>query len=211
MVWEKEGFMSSEKISTLIDMDGVIAGFDLHILEELRRRDPTYQGSIEDFTEFYTAQNFDEPRAGMVREIHNEPGFFLKLPVFEGAVQAWQAMQEGGLYPRICTSPLTKNPTCEEDKRSWLEEHFVPHVGYSIVDEMHITKDKHEVPGIVLVDDRPKIRMAEIALWQHVLFDQPYNRLEEKPRIMNWTDGSYLKIIRQAIEESFRSESFPQF
>jgi 5'-nucleotidase len=39
--------------------------------------------------------------------------------------------------------------------------------------------------GDVLVDDKPAIRGIRMPAWRHIIFDQPYNRQAEGPRI-NW-------------------------
>jgi len=194
--------MKNERTPALVDMDDVLAGFSEHLMSELRRRDPSFHGGVEDITDWYYS-SFSAQRVSMIREIYNEPGFFAKLPVVTGSIMAYLAMKEEGLNPRVCTAPMPTNPTCEIDKINWLEEHFVPHVGHGIIDEIYITADKHLIDGSVLVDDNPDIKNSHLAPWKHIVFDRPHNRsVIDKPRIMNWTDGEYMKIVRGVIDRS---------
>jgi 5'-nucleotidase len=52
---------------------------------------------------------------------------------------------------------------------------------------MIVTRDKTLVYGDVLVDDNPAIVGAHTPAWTHVVYDQPYNRTIDGPR-MTWTD-----------------------
>ncbi|MBM3256507.1 MAG: hypothetical protein FJZ04_03520 [Candidatus Moranbacteria bacterium] len=53
-------------------------------------------------------------------------------------------------------------------------------------------KDKTWVSGDILIDDKPKIEGQEEPLWEHVIFDRPYNR-HVKGRRINWQN--YTKIL----------------
>ena len=53
---------------------------------------------------------------------------------------------------------------------------------------MIVTRDKTVVAGDVLVDDKPSVDGVGIPSWEHVVFDQPYNRGTEGRRLVSWRD-----------------------
>jgi 5'-nucleotidase len=61
-------------------------------------------------------------------------------------------------------------------------------------------RDKTIVNGDVLIDDKPRIEGSQNPpSWKHVLFHQPYNANENKPRIVHWNEWkSVLEHVFQA-------------
>lgn len=51
---------------------------------------------------------------------------------------------------------------------------------------MIVTKDKTLVHGDLLIDDKPRVTGTRSPAWQHVLYDQPYNRHVDAQR-MTWS------------------------
>jgi 5'-nucleotidase len=94
------------------------------------------------------------------------------LPPITGATEALRALLEQGHDVRICTSPLNQYRNCVPEKYEWIERHLGP----EFVTRMIVSKDKTIVYGDVLVDDNPSVKGPCLAKWQHVIFDQPYNR-----------------------------------
>lgn len=179
----------------LIDMDGVISDFDERVVRILQSDYPEVPLPPQR-NNFYIDDDMPPEHKPIIREIISRPGFFTELRVLPDAHNGWERLLAAGWQPQICTSPLRKNPTCNEDKLSWLEEHFVPWFGHWVVDTAIIDKDKTRYPGIVLIDDRPKIDGDEKAVWRHVVFDQPYNKEAPSPlRLFGWKDSLLLPIL----------------
>lgn len=45
------------------------------------------------------------------------------------------------------------------------------------------------VTGDILIDDKPSVTGVESPEWEHVLFDQPYNRdVKDKRRMVGWNE-----------------------
>jgi 5'-nucleotidase len=176
----------SDQTDVLVDLDGVLADFDGEVVRRMAVMHPEIVPR-PDRVNFYIADDYAECRA-LVRAIYIEPGFFAELSLVDGALCGWQRLIDLGYHPRICSSPVTANVQCRAEKLAWLEEHLAPAFGLSVVDEAVITKDKHLVAGLALIDDRPKIASSEFAAWRHIIFDQPYNRGANGARLRGWYD-----------------------
>jgi 5'(3')-deoxyribonucleotidase len=199
--------MRSLENRTLVDMDGVVAAFEEQVIDELQKDYPEQNIAGTELLDFYVARNFEGEVRRRAEEIHNAAGFFLKLRVVEGSIEAWLKMQERGQDPTILSAPLSSNPTCKQDKLSWLEEFFVPHVGYSIIDEALILKDKVSVSGLALVDDRSSIQGSERASWEHILFTHDHNKLvTDKLRIDSWAGDKWIEILDMARDRAARRQ-----
>lgn len=185
----------------LKDMDGVLAGFDDAVLSHLKQNNPEIELTLER-PNFYIADDYSPEHQEVIKAITTASRFFAALPVVEYALEGWGRTIALGYEPRICTSPLTSNPTCSEEKLEWLEQHFVPRFGKKVVEQAVITSHKHEVDGIALIDDRPEIRRAHEATWQHIIFDRPFNRyLADSSRLYGWLDPNYPDLLARAAEQ----------
>ncbi len=187
--------LTAEKI-VLTDMDGVIADFDGKVKRDLKNLYPDVP-IPQPRKSFYIDDDMAPEHKPVIREIISNPGFFTELGVIEGAHEGWEQLLEAGYTPQICTAPLRKNPTCNQDKLSWLEEHFVPRFGHWVIDTAIITKDKASCEGFVIIEDRPEIKDAHRAIWKHVVFDQPYNRDASSPyRLAGWKDPLIIPLLQ---------------
>jgi 5'-nucleotidase len=183
----------------LIDMDGVLADFDAEIANRVKNRHP-HIALLETRDNFYLSEDYPEYKA-LIRAISNEAGFFESLPLIDHAIEGWQRIIDLGYHPRICSSPIRSNPHSESEKRAWLQRHFSPLFGDSVATDAIITSDKHLFEGLALIDDRPELRNANNASWQHIIFDQPYNQTVDKPRIHGWLDTELAATLR-AVHQS---------
>lgn len=121
----------------------------------------------------------------LIAEVMSREGFYRDLEPIPGAKQALKEMLKAGHDVRIVTSPWVSNPTCASDKFNWFVRHYGAQWGQRVI----ITTDKTLVRGDYLIDDRPEVTGVETPVWEHVLFDQPYNRsVEGRKRIVNWRD-----------------------
>jgi 5'-nucleotidase len=195
-----------ERPTVLVDMDGVLADFDGEVLARLNDR---YGDSIQplelDPPAFYTAENFRAEDQAQVWGISNEPRFVAELPLVENALDGWERILEAGFTPQICSKPIPKEfyPTCEAEKREWLEEHVVPRFGMWVVDTAIFTTDKTLCPGAVLIDDNPPhlIKNAARASWKQVVFHRPCNDTPDSKsfvRLNGWNDPLLSEKLREA-------------
>jgi 5'-nucleotidase len=186
-----------ERPTVLVDMDGVLADFDGKMNELMREHMPHI--TPVERQNFYYAQDYPEHEA-QLSELSLQEGFFSSLSVVEGAIEGWNRILEAGYNPRICSSPIRANPYCTQEKLGWVEQELVPRFGKLVLDQAVITRDKHEVPGIALIDDRPALRLAEVAMWQHIVYDQPYNKASTAPRLFGWDDPNLETLLARAAQ-----------
>lgn len=164
----------------LVDMDGVVADFDLHTSILLTNRHPeVVQHPLDQRQQFYFEDDYPEHKE-KIQAITCGQGFFANLPMVPGAYQGMLRLVGLGHDVRICTAPLTKNDYCVHEKYHWVRKNM-PEFQRKLI----ITKDKTLVRGDILIDDKPIITGSMEPLWQHVVYDRPYNRHIDGPR-MDW-------------------------
>lgn len=185
-----------EAPTVLVDMDGVLADFDKEILNRLAERHPDIP-IAPSRVNFYIAEDYPE-HVELIRSMSDEEGFFDALPLVDGALDGWQRILSSGYTPRICSSPIRTNPHSKEEKLGWLERHFVPVFGSWVVGRAIITKNKEDYDGLALLDDRPELKNAYKATWQHIIFDKPYNQQSRQPRLYGWKDSNLLELLKAA-------------
>jgi 5'-nucleotidase len=129
-------------------------------------------------------ESYPEELKQLVVEILLEPSFFRDMMPMVGAKEALFEMEQMGLEVFICTSPLTTYKNCVLEKFEWVENHL----GADWVNRIILTKDKTLVKGDYLIDDKPAITGVESSpVWEHILYDRPYNRDVDKKRLV-WTN-----------------------
>jgi 5'-nucleotidase len=169
----------------LVDMDGVLSDFDGEFLKRWRERHPEKSYvPIEERTTFYVKESYPEELKPLVVEILLEPSFFREMMPMTGAKEALFEMEQMGLEVFICTSPLSTYKNCVLEKYEWVENYL----GADWVNRIILTKDKTLVKGDYLIDDKPNISGVESApVWEHIVYDRPYNRDVNKKRLV-WTN-----------------------
>lgn len=178
----------------LVDMDGVIADWG-HAYGESLDRFGDEAAAIprhKDQRQFdLTAGRTDREKA-LIGAVMVEPGFYSRIKPIDGAEAALKAMVDDGHDVRIVTSPWISNPTCASDKLNWVVRHYGHLWGPRVI----ITADKTLVRGDILIDDKPEIHGEEEPTWEHVLFDQPYNREAKRRRLHDWAEDSWRDILK---------------
>ncbi|OYX42385.1 hypothetical protein B7Y94_03655 [Candidatus Saccharibacteria bacterium 32-49-12] len=187
--------MKSERPIVLVDMDGVLADFDGATETFLRDSHPHIP--IMERKNFYFRDDYPDPEhEAIISKLHSSQGFFLNLPPIKGALEGLDKVEELGYEARICSSPLSKNLWCVQEKREWLRVHR----GRLMAERAIIDSSKENYDGIALVDDRPVVQNADIASWSHVVFDQPYNRhVDADLRIQGWDDPNLEYVLTECL------------
>ena len=104
-----------------------------------------------------------------------------------GAKDALAEMEAMGHELFICSSPLSTHDNSVQEKYEWVERNL----GAPWVKRIVLTKDKTIVMADLLIDDKPIITGVESApVWEHILYDRPYNREIQKRRMTwdNWKE-----------------------
>lgn len=180
----------------LVDLDGVLADFDGATETFLKENHPDI--AIAPRKNFYFHEDYlDSAQQVIIKNLHASQYFFQNLSEIPNAVQGWQRIIDLGYEPRICSSPLHSNEWCKAEKLDWVERHL----GKQARDTAIITSDKEQASGIALIDDRPVIKHADRAVWQHVVFHQPYNQHIDTPfRLRDWNDKNLATILETAAQ-----------
>ncbi|MCC7450787.1 MAG: 5'-3'-deoxyribonucleotidase [Anaerolineae bacterium] len=167
----------------LVDMDGVIANFESNFLKQWREQYPGHPYiPLEERVGFYVEEQYPADIKHLVAGLFRAPNFYRTNPPIPGGLQALNEMRDMGHEVFICTSPLTEYQNCVLEKYEWVDQHL----GLAWVDRIVLTRDKTLVNGDILIDDRPHIDGAAKPTWEHVLYDQPYNRSETGKRRLTW-------------------------
>ena len=169
----------------LLDQDGVVADFERGFLACWQERFPNRPHiALDQRTTFYPRDQYPQEFRDDIAQLVAEEGFYLNLPPIEGAIIGVNQMIDSGHKVFICTSPLLAYIYCVPEKYSWVERYF----GVEMVKNIIVAKDKTLIHGDFLVDDRPEISGVTHATWEHIVFDQPFNRHVLNRRIQwdNW-------------------------
>lgn len=167
----------------LVDMDGVITDFERGFLSKWRElhRDKPFI-SLERRNTFYIHEQYPQSYKELIRQIYHAPNFYRSLPPIPGAAEALKEMASQDIEAFICSSPLSDYRNCVLEKYEWVEAHL----GADWTQRVILTKNKTVVCGDILIDDNPGIGKSGFATWEHVIFDQPYNRGQPDKRRLNW-------------------------
>ena len=144
------------KKTLLIDLDGVIADFEISAMKHASEMGIT-------FKEFADQKIY-----------RNLPGFYLGLDLIPGA---WETiMKLDKVYDIIFVSaPSWGNIHCFTEKRVWMERHF----GSWANKKMDLSFHKGHYIGHYLIDDRTKYGAGEF-IGEHIVFGtEPFQGWEE--------------------------------
>ena len=178
-------------LHVLFDQDGVLShwgnGFSSDPKIEPYPNIPRH----EDQRSFNLKTGLTHEEAMIIDEVFNTMSYRNLQPI-EGAVEAYAKTVEAGFHVSIVTSPWWTNPTCLQDKADWVEAHL----GADARRNMILGEDKTRVRGNYLIDDKPNITGHYThPEWKQILFDQPYNREVDLPRIMSWENWNPVEFF----------------
>lgn len=167
----------------LVDMDDVLADFDGEFYQRWNVKHPERKIVPPDERKcFYIKDELPKECGPLISGINAEKGFIRSLPEIPGGIKAVNEMAEMGHQVFICTAPLDFYENCVLEKYIWVDEHM----GFGWTKKIILTKEKAMVRGDILIDDKPKIKNEDKALWEHIFYDKPYNRETEGKRRLTW-------------------------
>lgn len=169
----------------LVDMDGVVTDFEGGLLNIWKR---LYPGRFfippEQRRTFYMQEEYPEECRDDMWAIYTEAGFFWNLPEVPGATAGFKRLVDMGYDLWICTTPMPEYENCVTEKFHWVKEHL----GFEWTKKLILARDKTMVYGHYLIDDRPEIvGINSHPMWEHIVFDAPYNRNSRSIRRMTWS------------------------
>lgn len=180
----------------LVDQDNTLADFDGAFLNLWREKYPQrFFVPTDQRRNFYVKDDYPTELHRDMEEIYTTPGFIRNLPVIPGAQAAIKEMLELGNDVLICTSPLSKYENNVLEKFEWVEINF----GRELTKQIIIAGDKTLIRGSILIDDKPKVSGIMNPLWEHILFDRPYNREVPDKKRLDWSNWKQvLKFTEEA-------------
>lgn len=182
----------------LVDLDNVIAdqtaGFYAILAKEYPRIPLPARDALKEFDFDW---NFEYDDRKMIKSLRLRKGFFRGLPIIEGAKEGLARLREKSDHVRIVTAPTWEWQHCVEEKYEWVEEHL----GREWSEKIILTRDKTFVKGNILIDDSPAVSGIWAQEWRHILYDQPYNRTVDMPRV-TWSTIDTLFEEHAATHES---------
>lgn len=177
--------MNNTKKIILVDQDGVLANYLARFIEVWRSEHPEkilvpFERSLEHDIE----KNYPPEYRDIIDEIVVREGFFGSFAPIDGAKEALETMLALGHDVRICTAPKRDHTFCVPEKLAWIDKYL----GRKWAERTIITRDKTLVHGDILIDDKPNITgVVSRPSWEHVFYDQPYNRRFGQRRL-NWSN-----------------------
>ncbi|MCD9623000.1 5' nucleotidase, NT5C type [Rhabdothermincola salaria] len=172
-----------------VDLDGVCGDH----AEAFRRVVATTRGiepgDLEpqrtwDFTEWgLTRDEFDDLHRVAVLE-HR---MFRTMPVVPGTAEALWRLSDAGVWIRLITHRLYANwghATAVADTVAWLDEHAIPYR------DLCFLGHKPQVEADAYLDDAAhNIEALRASGAAAAVFDQPYNREVDAPRVAGWAEA----------------------
>jgi 5'-nucleotidase len=179
-----------ELLVTLVDLDGVIANQRQGFRNVLARHYPHIKlPTDEEDTDYDFEKSFPEEHRELINSLRLKKNFFRSLPVIAGAKQGLEQLKERSQEVRIVTAPTWEWKHCVDEKYAWVEEHL----GREWCGRMILTRDKTFIRGNILIDDSPSVSGVSAPEWTHILYDQPYNRNVDMPRVTWDTMDAFLE------------------
>lgn len=164
----------------LIDMDNVIADQTQGFYDILKAEYPKIAlPERETLKEFDIEKNFPNEHQELIKSLRLRKGFFGNLPLMTGAKDGLARLKDLADHVRIVTAPTWEWKHCVLEKYEWVEAHL----GRRWTEKIVLARDKTSVKGHLLIDDSPAVSGFWTPMWTHVLYDQPYNRSVDMPRL----------------------------
>ncbi len=143
---------------------------------------------LEERTTHDIRKQYPQKYRTLLDKIRHSEDFHLSLEPIEGGIEALKEMKKLGIEVKICSSPATNYRHCVREKYEWVERHF----GKDWTGNIILTEDKTLIIGDYLIDDAPEIKGIRTPIWEHIIFEQPYNKnVKEKKDLTGTTGNKY--------------------
>jgi 5'(3')-deoxyribonucleotidase len=166
----------------LLDMDGVLCDFMGRVFDVYAERHGR-RYTTEEIKAHDLAQSVGRHVYSVMSGIFNEPGFFLSIKPYPGALDVVNEVIDAGHHVEVCSSPTVItdkkghrkiNGLVAHEKVEWISAHLPRLAG-----QVTITKNKWLVKGDFLIDDAD----YNIEAWcrahpagMGLVVSQPWNR-----------------------------------
>lgn len=163
-----------------VDVDGVVA--DLHT-EWLRRYNRDYQDHLrtEDISRWDMDTVVKAECGKRIYDYLSQPDLYDHVAPIDGAWLGVQYLRGAGhrvVFATSCVQGMT------DPKWRWLQRHSFLGEGRAQSGDLIVVHDKSLIRADMLIDDYPKNLEGFKGL--RLLFDAPYNRRSNLPRVQGW-------------------------
>lgn len=170
--------LQNNRKSIAIDMDGVIADIEPHLLAGYER-ECGIKLSLADIQGLSGEEAF--PEKGVIAKVLHSPGFFRKLDVMPGAISGVKQLMEK--YEVYIVSAATEFPLSLYEKYEWLKEHF-PFISWR---NIVLCGDKSIINTHYMIDDHCK--NLDFCSGKTIMFNAHHNvHLNHHFRVHNWEE-----------------------
>ena len=185
-------------LNILIDIDGVLADFDTALRIEAARQGLSIPWiPFQDRKHFFLRDDYPVDVRPRIERLTQSKWLYRGMPPLDGARSALLAMLDLGHNVRLCTSMPPGAPHLLEEKFLWVDRHL----GDEFISRIVVSSDKTWIHGDVLIDDNPHVTGSQRPTWNHILFDQPYNRHIERTRL-NWQHWQQVLLGKHALAQA---------
>lgn len=193
--------LGSDKLSILIDCDGVLANSVEYALTWIRRE--TGHALKESHVKNVTNMNIFRSIGFEVLEnkfwnmMANEPGHVMAIQPYPGSREAMDALRMLGHRVR-CVTRATHGRAWYYERVEWLNLRM----GFA-TDDVIFAAEKSDVQGDILLDDNPEvIRSWKGGRWA-LLWDRPWNQEHKKsatplPHLESW--DIFLSLVQGGVQ-----------
>ncbi|PIF30813.1 5'(3')-deoxyribonucleotidase [Flavobacterium sp. 9] len=167
-----------KKKTIAVDMDGVLADIEAHLIEYYNEANGTTltRESIQGLSEEDAFVERD-----LLRGILNKENFFRNLPVMDDAVESLRQLQEN--FEIFIVSAATEFPVSLAEKIFWLEEHF-PFIKW---ENIILCGSKRIINTDFMIDDHPK--NLDHCMGKPIMFTAFHNvNKTHHLRVNNWKE-----------------------
>lgn len=183
----------------LVDLDNVIADQLAGFYQAIAKQYPEIKlPDRNTLAEFNLEYNFPYDDQKKIKSLRLQEGFFRDLPLIEGAREGLERLADQATHVWIVTAPTWEWRYCVPEKFEWVEKHL----GRDWTGKIILTRDKTFVKGNILIDDSPSVSGIWAQEWTHILYDQPYNRNVDMPRVTWKTIGDFLKEWKAKLDHA---------
>jgi len=174
------------EMKILLDMDGVLADFNLGFYQQWRTLYPNlpYLEPHEQNHRYVTVsyqEAFGQEIAERAVDLIKSRHFFTNLPEIPDAVEAVNSLLESGNDVFVCMGFTEGFPHLITEKTQWI----LTHLGERWKDRIIFSNDKHLIEAEILVDDNPNVEQGS---WKLILYSQSHNLNSDKPSIVSWSE-----------------------
>lgn len=181
-----------------LDLDGVCADYTEAMRQWLVRAGRMAADTFPDMSkyEMTLATGWPFSTVEEYKQAHKEAEadhLYATMPVINGVPEALQRLADAHVYIRVVTHRLFvsgQHQIVVSDTAKWLDDNHIPYMSLcftGLKDTMHAS---------IHIDDSPANILALRQAGEHVVvFDQPYNRDLDGPRLRAWNDESVSKLL----------------